>query len=99
MSRLERAGRLLDRTGLNRLLLRAPSWSGVLILNYHRIGCATGSCYDRSGWSTPEGLDEHLELILKHFDVISLDELEEVRSQGFLDQPGIPVGRDRVDGP
>ena len=79
MSRLERAARLLDFTRLSRLLLSAPSWSGVLVLNYHRIGDAMKSSYNRNGWSTPESLEAQLELIVKHFEVIALDDLEEAR--------------------
>ena len=46
------ASRLLCRSGLRRLLHQTARWSGVLALNYHRIGESQGSSYDRALWST-----------------------------------------------
>jgi peptidoglycan/xylan/chitin deacetylase (PgdA/CDA1 family) len=83
MSRLDLAARLLERTGIGRLLLHRPPWSGVVVLSYHRIGRAEGSPYDRAGWSaSPDVLDAHLRLVSKHFDVISPGALDDARRAG-----------------
>lgn len=37
-SRTEQALRMADRSGLTRILRRLPTWRGVVILGYHRIG-------------------------------------------------------------
>jgi len=44
------ATRLLCRSGLRALLGRAIEWSGVLVLNYHRVGNGNQSPFDRGLW-------------------------------------------------
>jgi peptidoglycan/xylan/chitin deacetylase (PgdA/CDA1 family) len=67
----------LRRTGLARLLLFLPSWRGVLILNYHRIGDFSQSELDRGVWSaTAEALDYQLRLVTKHFDLVGPNDLD-----------------------
>lgn len=58
------------------MLRLAPSWRGVLILNYHRIGESRHSLLDRNLWSaTTEEFDQQIRTVMRDFDIISLDEL------------------------
>ena len=51
-------------------------WSGLLVLNYHRIGDAAGSMFDRGLWSaTSEAFSSQLQFLKAHFDIISPDQL------------------------
>lgn len=66
----------LDRTGCGKLLRLAPSWRGVLILNYHRIGESRNALFDRNLWSaTTEDFDQQVRTIQRDFDIIPLDDL------------------------
>ncbi len=77
MSRKLMFARALDQTGCGKLLRLAPSWRGVLILNYHRIGNPQRSLLDRNLWSaTTEEFDEQIHTITRDFDIIGLDELD-----------------------
>lgn len=70
------ASRLLFRSGLGQLLAGAMPWSGVLVLNYHRIGDGSRSQFDRGLWSaTAEAFAEQIRLFKSHLDLISLDDL------------------------
>src|ERR1035441_2048859 len=65
-------------SGLGTLLRRLPSWRGALVLSYHRIGDRSRSDLYRGLFSaTPEGLDRHLQLLKRHFDVVAPDQLNE----------------------
>ena len=65
-------------SGVGALLRRLPSWRGALVLSYHRIGDRSGSDLYRGLFSaTPEGLDRHLKLLKRHFDVVAPDQLDE----------------------
>jgi len=67
----------LDRTGCGKLLRLTPSWRGVLILNYHRIGEAGHSLLDRNLWSaTTEEFDQQIRTIIRDFDIVGLNDLE-----------------------
>ncbi len=67
---------LLSRSGFGSLLERTIPWSGALVLNYHRIGDARDSVFDRGLWSaTTEGFFDQLRFIKSHLDIISPDEL------------------------
>lgn len=59
--------------------LRAlPTWSGVLVLNYHRVGDASSGDGDRSLWSaTADGFDAQLRHLARHADVIGPPDLGE----------------------
>jgi peptidoglycan/xylan/chitin deacetylase (PgdA/CDA1 family) len=47
-------------------------WSGVLGLNYHRIGDGRSSVFDRGLWSaTEEDFDRQVRFLKQHFDIIS----------------------------
>jgi hypothetical protein len=66
----------LENSGCAALLSRLPTWQGVLILNYHRIGDCSQSLFDHELWSaTAENFDDQLTLLRSRFDVISLPEL------------------------
>jgi peptidoglycan/xylan/chitin deacetylase (PgdA/CDA1 family) len=70
------AARVLAATGLRSLLSRVAGWSGVLGLNYHRIGAAGDTPYDRGLWSaTPETFDAQVGWLKSHARVIGPDEL------------------------
>lgn len=73
----------LDVTGCGRMLRAAATWSGVLILNYHRIGDRHDSILDRNLWSaTDEDFDAQIEMISKNFDVVGLEDLDAIYRTG-----------------
>ncbi|GIX04101.1 MAG: polysaccharide deacetylase [Planctomycetaceae bacterium] len=75
----EWAAQLLHQTGCERVFRLAPTWRGVLVLNYHRIGVATHQLGDHALWSaTPEDFERQLGWLQKHFDIITLDDLERI---------------------
>ena len=69
----------LASTGGLRLLESTPAWSGLIVLNYHRIGVAGDSLFDRALWSaTQDDFDRQIEILKRSSDVIGLDELPDV---------------------
>lgn len=71
------AARTLDWTGCGSMLRKLPTWRGVLILNYHRIGEASDSDFDRNLWSaTADDFAAQLAILRQSFDVIGPGELE-----------------------
>ena len=51
---------------------RVARWSGIVGLNYHRIGDGRHSTYDRGLWSaTPEDFDAQVRWLKTNFDVIA----------------------------
>src|SRR5215203_1872262 len=74
--------RTLERTGCRSLLERAFPWSGVLVLNYHRVGDSTGSVFDRGLWSSAaDQFADQVRFCKSHFDVISPGDLPAVLSR------------------
>jgi peptidoglycan/xylan/chitin deacetylase (PgdA/CDA1 family) len=72
-------GRLLERTRLRALLKWSFPWSGVLVLNYHRIGDGRLSIFDRGLWSsTADAFADHVRFCKVHFDVIAPADLPHV---------------------
>jgi peptidoglycan/xylan/chitin deacetylase (PgdA/CDA1 family) len=70
------AARVLAATGLRPLLSRVAGWSGVLGLNYHRIGAAGDTLYDRGLWSaTAEAFDAQVGWLKTYARVIAPDDL------------------------
>jgi len=68
-------------TGIGSLLRRLRPWSGLLVLNYHRIGEASSSPLDSGVFSaTQEQFDRQLAWLKRHADVIGLDDLDSVAS-------------------
>ena len=70
---------LLSRCGVVSLLGTAVRWSGVLCLNYHRIGDGDRSPFDRELWSAGAAdFDEQVRYLTSHFRVVTPDDLPEV---------------------
>jgi peptidoglycan/xylan/chitin deacetylase (PgdA/CDA1 family) len=77
MSKRLLLSRILQKTGLLRLMEALPSKPGILVLNHHRIGDAQATRFDRGVFSqTPEGLDEQIQIVRRRMPVIAGDELE-----------------------
>ena len=77
------ASHLLCRSGLRRLLHRTVRWSGVLVLNYHRIGDALGSPFDRGLWSaSAEAFAEQVRFCKAQLDIIDPADLPRVLAAG-----------------
>src|SRR3954454_4083863 len=71
---------VLSKSGLTAFLRRCFPWSGVLCLNYHRVGDGSRSLFDRQLWSaTAEEFDAQVHFLKKDFDLIMPDDLDEVR--------------------
>lgn len=82
LSKRELLARTLQRSGCGRLLRSAGSWHGLLVLNYHRVGIPWHSDLDRALWSaTTEDFDRQVREITREFDVVSLDDLDQVLSR------------------
>jgi peptidoglycan/xylan/chitin deacetylase (PgdA/CDA1 family) len=77
-------------TGLLRLrnlpfhLGQAIRWSGVLVLNYHRIGKGNESLFDRGLWSADaEAFTHQVRFCKSQLDVITPDDLPRVLAKGW----------------
>jgi len=69
---------LLERSHCGDYLRRSRSLSGLVVLNYHRIGSAASSPFDHGLWSaTEEDFDQQIAFLKSNFDVISPADLEE----------------------
>jgi peptidoglycan/xylan/chitin deacetylase (PgdA/CDA1 family) len=72
----ERAARGIDRCGIGAVLARVPTWRGVLVLGYHRIGRPGHGVHDERLWSaSEEEFDRQLRFLSRHVEVVSGDEL------------------------
>jgi peptidoglycan/xylan/chitin deacetylase (PgdA/CDA1 family) len=77
------AARLLNITGLRALLSQVVPWSGVIVLNYHRVGNGDASVFDRELWSADaEAFADQLRFCKSQFDVITPDDLSQVLASG-----------------
>jgi O-antigen/teichoic acid export membrane protein/peptidoglycan/xylan/chitin deacetylase (PgdA/CDA1 family) len=66
----------LERSGLGAVLARIPTWRGVLVLGYHRIGRPGHGVHDARLWSaTQQDFDRQLRFLARHVQVVSGDEL------------------------
>ncbi|MEW5983878.1 MAG: polysaccharide deacetylase family protein [Acidobacteriota bacterium] len=75
--------RLLSKGGLLPVLRAVAPWSGVLALNYHRIGDGHASRFDRGLWSADaEGFDAHLRFLAAHFTIVTPRDLPAIRRAG-----------------
>src|SRR5512138_3588246 len=73
------AARILTRSGLGRLISAVAPPSGILILNYDRIGDGSTSPYDRGLWSADaEAFDAQVARLARDCDVISPADIESV---------------------
>jgi peptidoglycan/xylan/chitin deacetylase (PgdA/CDA1 family) len=76
------AARLLSRTGLLALLGQVAWRSGVLCLNYHRVGDGGRSVFDRDLWSADaESFDAHVAFLKASYDVVSPRDLPAILSR------------------
>lgn len=70
---------LLDQLGGNRLLSRLPAWSGLLVLNYHRIGDPAQTPFDRNLFSaTAERLEQQIRIFQQHGEIVGIHDLDDV---------------------
>jgi peptidoglycan/xylan/chitin deacetylase (PgdA/CDA1 family) len=70
---------VVGRAGLRSLLGRIFQWSGVLVLNYHRVGDGNGTVFDRGLWSSAgDAFVDQVRFCKAHFDVIAPDDLPHV---------------------
>jgi peptidoglycan/xylan/chitin deacetylase (PgdA/CDA1 family) len=77
------ATRLLCQSGLRSLLGRAIQWSGVLVLNYHRVGNGNESPFDRGLWSADaEGFTDQIRFCSSQLDLITPDDIPRVVDNG-----------------
>lgn len=75
------ASSLLCRSGLRSFLHRVFRWSGVLGINYHRIGKVGDLGFDRNSWSADaDAFAEQLRFCKTHLDIIDPDDLPYVRA-------------------
>ena len=77
------ARRLFGQSGLLSLLGQALRWSGVLVLNYHRVGNGDESPFDRGLWSADaEAFAEQIQFCKSQLDVITPDDIPRVLAHG-----------------
>lgn len=68
---------VLDCTGANRLLRHFGSWSGLIVMNYHRIGNPQDCPFDRNLFSaSQENLEKQIQKFQSQCDLIGVDDLE-----------------------
>jgi len=83
VSKIRVAAGVLHHSRGATVLRRAPACSGVLVLNYHRIGHATSSSLFRDTFSaTPVDFDRQLAFLARNTDVIGGDDLPDVLRTG-----------------
>ena len=71
---------LLHWSGGGAILRAIPRWEGLLVLNYHRIGEAAASPYDRDLFSAnAESFDQQVAFLKKNADVISPGDISALR--------------------
>ena len=76
--KVERAAALLERSRAGVVARRLPLWRGALVLNYHRMGDASGTELDPGLFSaTAEELDAQLGQLARDFDIVPPSELVE----------------------
>ena len=77
----------LEVTGGNRLLRLSNPWTGLLVLNYHRIGTADGSLFDWDLWSASENaFEQQVKFLKQNFDLIGIDDLPHVYRRQVMSQ-------------
>jgi peptidoglycan/xylan/chitin deacetylase (PgdA/CDA1 family) len=68
---------LCTRSGLCMLALKMPARSGIICLNYHRIGNPNKAEHDRGLFSaTADDFDAQVGYVKSHFDIVSPDDLD-----------------------
>jgi len=80
IAKRDMAATLIEATGLRSVLLRLKTWSGILTLNYHRIGDASASPFDPELFSaTAEDFDGQIRFLKAWCEIIVPEDLEEAR--------------------
>jgi peptidoglycan/xylan/chitin deacetylase (PgdA/CDA1 family) len=73
------AATMLCRTGVRYVIESVSRWSGVVALNYHRIGDGSKSPFDRALWSADaEVFTKQVRFLKSHLDLITADDLPDV---------------------
>jgi lipopolysaccharide exporter len=76
VGRGERVALCIERSGLGAVLSRVPTWRGVLVLCYHRLGRPGQGVHDPRLWSaTQEDFDRQLQFLSRNVEIVSGDEL------------------------
>ncbi|HSS06001.1 MAG TPA: polysaccharide deacetylase family protein [Rhodanobacteraceae bacterium] len=76
----QRLAAVLGKTGLRSIVAKCVPSAGILGLNYHRIGDAGTTRLDRDLWSAcEETFDQQLAYIKQNCDVITPNDIDEVR--------------------
>jgi peptidoglycan/xylan/chitin deacetylase (PgdA/CDA1 family) len=71
--------KLLNRSGLRSTLEYVSRWSGLVALNYHRIGDGSDSSLDRALWSADaDSFARQVRFLKSHLDLITPDDLPAV---------------------
>jgi peptidoglycan/xylan/chitin deacetylase (PgdA/CDA1 family) len=79
-----RAAAVLTRLPLGAVLKLLGVWSGVLVLNYHRIGDPDGQPWDHVMWNVSAAeLDDQLSTLARHTDVIGPGEVPAAMRGGW----------------
>ncbi|HWI22363.1 MAG TPA: polysaccharide deacetylase family protein [Baekduia sp.] len=82
-SRQQRLAGLLNAAPIRPWLRAFPTWKGVLVLNYHRIGDSEHQPWDRTLWSvTEQQFDDQLSVLAREADVIGPGDLASVLAAG-----------------
>jgi peptidoglycan/xylan/chitin deacetylase (PgdA/CDA1 family) len=77
------ATRLLCRSGLRFLLEHAIRWSGIVVLNYHRVGNGNQTLFDRGLWSADaEAFTDQIRFCKSQLDLITPDDIPRVVAHG-----------------
>jgi peptidoglycan/xylan/chitin deacetylase (PgdA/CDA1 family) len=78
-SKRDRLSRYSGLVGITRLLGLLPEQSGLVVLNYHRIGNPENSPYSAAVFSaTAEEFEDHLRFLKKRLHLVPLDEALEI---------------------
>lgn len=73
--------RAMRRSGVLRAVELWRAKPGILVINHHRIGRASDSCFDRGVFSaTEEELDAQVKYLKKHAPILTGDELRSIVS-------------------
>ncbi|HRA46528.1 MAG TPA: polysaccharide deacetylase family protein [Thermomicrobiales bacterium] len=83
ISKIDMAANAFRWFGGDVISRNAPFGDGILVFNYHRIGTASESEFDRDVFSTTaDQFDEQMDFLKRNFDVISPHDLPAARRQG-----------------
>jgi hypothetical protein len=75
-SRRDRAAAILANPLVRTLARRLPRWRGVVVLNYHRIGEATGQPWDRTLWNVDaDTFDVQLATLARDAEVVAPEDV------------------------